>query len=95
MVNVSRIDQKTRIVMGRDMLMRSRVLISADDLKTPWPEVVGMAGLLAGIRIHDDRPDVQVEAHWFGESVPPGFNDKLVRVFLNHDDLSTVAQTPS
>uniref|UniRef100_A0A0A8Y2Q2 Uncharacterized protein n=1 Tax=Arundo donax TaxID=35708 RepID=A0A0A8Y2Q2_ARUDO len=53
-----------------------------------------MAGLLAGIRIHDDRPDVQVEAHWFGESVPPGFNDKLVRVFLNHDDLSTVAQTP-
>uniref|UniRef100_A0A0D9VBL1 Uncharacterized protein n=1 Tax=Leersia perrieri TaxID=77586 RepID=A0A0D9VBL1_9ORYZ len=63
-------------------------------IKTEWPEVVGWAGFLAAIKIHDDRPDVHFEAHDVGESVPPGFDGHRVRLFLNNDVSRTVAQTP-
>uniref|UniRef100_J3L964 Uncharacterized protein n=1 Tax=Oryza brachyantha TaxID=4533 RepID=J3L964_ORYBR len=71
-----------------------RPVAGDDEVKTEWPEVVGWAALLAAIKISGDRPDVHIEAHDVGESVPPGFDGERVRLFLNNDVSRTVAQTP-
>ncbi|KAF8677187.1 hypothetical protein HU200_046661 [Digitaria exilis] len=69
----------------------SRMLIG-DELKTSWPEVVGMQLFFAAAKIHEDRADVTMEVHKVGEGVEPGYNDKRVRIFINND--ANVALTP-
>ncbi|KAF8685858.1 hypothetical protein HU200_043770 [Digitaria exilis] len=71
----------------------SRMLIGGgDELKTSWPEVVGMQLFFAAAKIHKDRADVTMEVHKVGEGVEPGYNDKRVRIFINND--ANVALTP-
>uniref|UniRef100_M8C1P6 Uncharacterized protein n=1 Tax=Aegilops tauschii TaxID=37682 RepID=M8C1P6_AEGTA len=68
---------------------------AADQLKkTSWPEVVGWEPLVAGLKIHGDRPDiVRFEFHHLGDAVPPGHDDDRVRLFLAPGP-ETVAATP-
>jgi hypothetical protein len=64
------------------------------DLKTSWPELLGSDVFIAWDRIQADRPDVSIEVDQFGVAVPPGFDDKRVRIFYysaSHD----VAATPT
>lgn len=42
-----------------------------EELKTSWPEVVGMEFFLAAKKIHGDRPDVQFMLHRVGGHVEP------------------------
>ncbi|TVU33586.1 hypothetical protein EJB05_25411, partial [Eragrostis curvula] len=78
--------------MGRDM--PAITMLNTDDkMKTSWPEVVGMAVFPAAMKIAHDRPDVTVEFLGVGERVPPGYNNKRVRVIVNHD--ATTPTTPS
>ncbi|OEL23253.1 hypothetical protein BAE44_0015729 [Dichanthelium oligosanthes] len=63
-----------------------------DDLKTSWPEVVGMDLFWAAAKIHSDRPDVLVEVHKVGDNSDPGYDPKRVRMFVDKDGI--VAQTP-
>ncbi|KAF8677184.1 hypothetical protein HU200_046658 [Digitaria exilis] len=62
------------------------------ELKTSWPEVVGMELFWATVKIHFDRVDVEIEVHKVGDGGEPGYNDKRVRIFINND--ANVAQTP-
>jgi hypothetical protein len=45
--------------------------------KVLWPELVGVPATPAVMKILQDRPDVAVEV------LPPGFNRKRVRVFID------------
>ncbi|KAF8677188.1 hypothetical protein HU200_046662 [Digitaria exilis] len=65
-----------------------------DPQKTSWPEVLGWPVYPAMQRIRQDRPELWIEVHRAGESVPPGVNNRRVRVFVNLDAGHTVAQTP-
>jgi hypothetical protein len=62
--------------------------------KTSLPEVVGIAALVAGWKIKEDRPDVHIQFHRLGYHAPPGHNGHRVRVILVADHGTTVAQTP-
>jgi hypothetical protein len=68
---------------------------AADELKTSWPEVVGMGLVAAVAKIRGDRPDVHMQVHWVGESVDPGYdNDTRVLLFVNKDEVWTITETP-
>ena len=62
--------------------------------KTSWPELVGSPGHYAHDMIHKDRPDVQIPVLVVGTKVPPGFDDKRVRLFVHKDFNLKVALTP-
>ena len=61
--------------------------------KTSWPELVGSPGHYAHDMIHKDRPDVQIPVLVVGTEVPPGFDDKRVRLFVHQDFNLKVALT--
>lgn len=63
-------------------------------LKKSWPELVGTPGHYAHDMIHKDRPDVQIPVLVVGTQVPPGFDDKRVRLFVHQDFNLKVALTP-
>jgi hypothetical protein len=78
---------------GASVASRSSEM-SGGFLKTSWPELVGTPGHYAHDMIHKDRPDVQIPVLVVGTQVPPGFDDKRVRLFVHQDFNLKVALTP-
>nr|CAB3445412.1 unnamed protein product [Digitaria exilis] len=69
------------------------VIDGGDELKTSWPEVVGMQLSPAARKIRGDRADVVLEPHLVGEVPGPGYDPKRVRIFV--DTSSPSSRRPS
>uniref|UniRef100_A0A0D9X8B1 Subtilisin inhibitor 1 n=1 Tax=Leersia perrieri TaxID=77586 RepID=A0A0D9X8B1_9ORYZ len=62
------------------------------ELKSSWPELVGVLATLAATEITKERPDVAVEVLPPGAPLTPDVNEKRVRLFI--DNSGIVAKTP-